>query len=148
MNTQQSHTNHIMHNVFNICSKHTYLNYRGQESKTCNLQFTFLTHLWPWNSQGHRTHYLLQKVVLRQWTNETNCGIQNFFFLLYICKVKNFANRVIQLNLSSVLNLASCPKRTTLSIKWMIHLHLYLILLSVTVPQKVSCWHISKKYDL
>ena len=24
------------------------LNYRGQECKTCNLQFIFLTHLWPW----------------------------------------------------------------------------------------------------
>ena len=26
-----------------------HLQYRGQEFKTCNLHFTFLTHLWPWN---------------------------------------------------------------------------------------------------
>ena len=26
-----------------------HLNYSGQESKTCNVQFIFLTHLWPWN---------------------------------------------------------------------------------------------------
>ena len=25
------------------------LNYRGQESKTCNLQFMILKRLWPWN---------------------------------------------------------------------------------------------------
>ena len=28
----------------------THLNYRGQDSNTRNLQFTFLTHLWPWNN--------------------------------------------------------------------------------------------------
>ena len=26
-----------------------YLNYSRRESKTCNLQFIFLTHLWPWH---------------------------------------------------------------------------------------------------
>ena len=31
-------------------------NYKRQESKTCNLQFIFLTNLWPWNSQGHQTY--------------------------------------------------------------------------------------------
>ena len=31
-----------------------HLNYRGQESKTCDLQFIFLTYLWPWN-RGQET---------------------------------------------------------------------------------------------
>ena len=49
LNTHQHHTNLIVHNLINVCSNHTTFKLRGQESKTYNLLFTSLTHLWPRN---------------------------------------------------------------------------------------------------
>ena len=44
------------------------LNYRGQESKTANFKFIFLTHLWPWNKvkviKPRMTMYTPSKVII------------------------------------------------------------------------------------
>ena len=39
-----------------------HLNYKGQESKTSNLQLIFLTHLWPWNKVK------VIKATMNMWT--------------------------------------------------------------------------------
>ena len=47
-----SHANHIIHNLFlsvSCSNQTTLINYRGQGSKTHNLQLIFQTNLWPWN---------------------------------------------------------------------------------------------------
>ena len=50
------------------------LNYWGQESRTRNLQFLFLTHLWPWNKikvikPTMKMDTLSKIIIMQSWKN-------------------------------------------------------------------------------
>ena len=47
--TPESHKSYLALSFLMCVATKEHLNRRGQESKTCNLQFFVLTHLWPWN---------------------------------------------------------------------------------------------------
>ena len=57
LNTHQSHTNHIVHNLFNACSNHTTFKTTGDKNpKTSNLQFIYSdTPVILKQSQSHQT---------------------------------------------------------------------------------------------